>query len=204
MGRIPVNRTAVLLVSLLTGILTTQAASAQAITGEAAAAAASTMFPKGTWTLDLYASYSASFAKGESVTSGVAGASYYFAERHAVRAELVGHFLDNDGRDPDADDALAPGVNLGLRWHFLERDRFTLFIEGIAGMFYGGRNFPRRGTHFNFNQQFGLGATYRIDENVHLLGGARYMHISNARVHGEDENPSFDGLGGFVGVLFTF
>jgi predicted porin len=162
------------------------------------------MFPKGTWTVDLYASYNASVAKGESVSSGVAGVSYYFAERHAVRAEVVGHFLDNDGDSPDADDSWAPGANIGLRWHFHERDRLTLFIEGIAGLFYGQHNFPKGGTHFNFNEQFGLGATYRIDGNVHFLGGVRYMHISNARIRGADENPSYDGLGGYVGVLFNY
>jgi hypothetical protein len=30
------------------------------------------------------------------------------------------------------------------------------------------------------------------------------MHISNARIHGEDENPTFDGLGGYIGLLFTY
>ena len=202
MGRIPVTRTAVLLVSLAIGGVATDAAFAQAAAVDAASQV--TMFPKGTWTLDLYASYSASLAKGESVTTGAAGVSYYFAERHALRAEVVGHFLDNDGDSPDADDAWAPGLNIGLRWHFLERDRLTLFIEGIAGLFYGAHNFPQGGTHFNFNEQFGLGATYRIDDNVHFLGGVRYMHISNARIRGEDENPSFDGLGGFVGLLFSY
>jgi hypothetical protein len=202
MGRSPVTRTAVVLVLLVTGTLAGETASAEA--PAAAAKAGASMFPKGTWTLDLYANHFASLAKGESVTSGVAGVSHYFAERHAIRAEMVGYFLDNDGDSPDADDAFAPGLNVGLRWHFLERERLTFFIEGIAGLFYGAHNFPQRGTHFNFNEQFGVGATYRIEGNVHLTGGVRYMHISNARIRGEDENPSFDGLGGFFGILFSY
>jgi hypothetical protein len=162
------------------------------------------MFPKGTWTMEYYGGYIHSVSQDENVSSGVVAGGYYFGERHALRAEVVGSFLDNDGTTSDADDSVAGGLNLGLRFHFLEHEGLTLFFEGIAGMFYGARNFPEGGTHFNFNEQLGLGATIRLDEHAHFFGGARYMHISNARIHGEDENPSFDGVGGFIGMLFTY
>ena len=176
--------------------------------GEGDVAPAS-MFAKGTWTLDLYGTYVHSFHKKDNLASGVVGGSYYFAERHAVRFEAVGYFLNNQegesgGAAADSDDTAAGGANIGLRWHFHERGRYTFFVEGIAGLFYGLRNFPQGGTHFNFNEQVGLGATYRLDENCHLVGGLRYMHISNARIRGEDENPRFDGLGAFVGMAFTY
>jgi hypothetical protein len=162
------------------------------------------MFAEGTWTLELYGTYFHSFHKDDDLGTAVAGGGYYFDDRHAVRAEVTGFYLNNEGDGPDADDTFAPGGNLGLRYHFYERDRLTLFFEGLVGFFYGFRNFPQGGTHFNFNEQVGLGATYRVGDNAHLVGGFRYMHVSNARIRGEDENPTFDGMGAFFGVTFTY
>lgn len=173
-------------------------------------AAPPTMFPRGTWDLQLYGTYYESIRTfgDETIQSGVAALGYYFGDRHSFRVELLGYHLDNKAGPftaaGNADDALAAGVNIGLRYQFLEYERLTLFVEGYAGLFYGHRDFPEDGTHFNFNEQFGLGATFRLRDNLHLVGGARYMHISNAQIHGSDENPTFDGIGGYVGVLFTF
>jgi hypothetical protein len=165
---------------------------------------APTMFPKGMWTLEFDAAYYHALADDEDIYSGYAGVGYFFDRKHEVRAEFLGQYMYEEGDSPDADDAAAFGANLGLRYHFYEYERLSLFIEGIAGFFYANRNFPQGGTHFNFNEQLGLGATFRLYDNAHVIGGVRYMHISNARIRGEDENPGFDGLGGFVGMLFTF
>lgn len=171
---------------------------------------APSMFPKGTWDLQFYGTYLESIrdSNNGNVATAVAAAGYYFGERHSFRMEVVGYGLDNKASpftpEGAADDAIALGANIGLRYQFLEHQRLTLFVEGYAGFFYGHRDFPEEGTHFNFNQQFGLGATFRLGENVHLVGGARYMHISNAQIRGQDENPSFDGIGGYAGLLFTF
>lgn len=169
---------------------------------------APTMFPKGTWDLQFYGTYYQSVRAGdEKIQSGVASAGYYFGDRHSFRAELLGYNLDNQEgpfTSVRPDDAIAGGINIGLRYQFLEYERLALFVEGYAGVLYGHRDFPEQGTHFNFNEQLGLGATFRLRNNLHLVGGARYMHISNAQIHGVDENPTFDGVGGYVGVMFTF
>jgi hypothetical protein len=204
MGRNPLIRTSALLVLLLVGVIATQASNAQAAADDGAAAEA-TMFPKGTWTFEFYGNYFQSYQESDNLGSAVAAGGYYFGDRHAIRAEVVGYGLDNEeDPGPDCDDTFATGVNVGLRYHFYERDRTTLFVEGLAGLFYGLRNFPAGGTHFNFNEQLGVGATYRLQDNCHVMGGVRYMHISNAQIRGQDENPSFNGLGGFVGVLFRY
>lgn len=165
---------------------------------------APSMFAKGTWTTQFHGAYFHSVVDDEDIYNAVASAGYYFDHKHVFRVELLGYRLDQEGTGDDADDATGMGVNLGLRYHFLERERLSLFFEGIAGLFYGHRNFPEGGTHFNFNEQLGLGATLRMRDNLHLIGGVRFIHISNARIRGEDENPSFNGLGGFVGVMFTY
>jgi hypothetical protein len=163
-----------------------------------------TMFPKGTWTSQFHAAYFHSIVDDEDVDAAVASVGYYFDDRHVFRVEAVGYYFDEEGPNPDAEDSLGSGLNVGLRYHFLEYKRVSLFIDGIAGLFYANRNFPEGGTHFNFNEQLGLGVTFRLGENTHLISGARFMHISNARIHGEDENPSYDALGGYIGVMFTF
>jgi hypothetical protein len=175
------------------------------------AAQSTSMFPKGTWTLDLTGAYYSSVeASDETIGAGAIAVEYYFGERHAVRLEALGYALNNDG--PPEDDAGAGGLNLGLRYHYLERGPMTLFVEGAVGFLYADQSFPVRtsgdhagyGTNFNFDTIVGLGGTYRLDEHTHLIAGARFMHISNAQIHGVDNNPSFNGVGGYLGVLFTF
>jgi hypothetical protein len=204
MGRLLTFHNAVRAIVVLASAWTTAGTAAAQATRAADDVPGASMFPKGTWTMEFYGNHVHSVTHNESVSTAVAAGGYYFGERHVLRAEVVGSFLNNDGTTADADDSAAGGVNIGLRYHFFEREGLTLFFEGIAGVFYGRHNFPEGGTHFNFNEQVGLGATVRLDEHAHLIGGARYLHISNARIRGEDENPSFDGVGGFLGVLFTY
>ncbi|CAA9419950.1 MAG: hypothetical protein AVDCRST_MAG64-2815 [uncultured Phycisphaerae bacterium] len=174
--------------------------------GDATARPAS-MFPKGTWDLALHGAYHQTEREGdETIATATLSAGYYFGDRFSVRGELVGYALDNQpGPSPaDADDAVGLGVNAGLRYQFIEYQRLTLFAEVYTGVLYSHRDFPEDGTHLNFTLQGGLGATFRLADDVHLFGGVRHLHISNARLRGEDENPSFDGPGAYVGLLFRF
>jgi hypothetical protein len=151
---------------------------------------ARSMFPKGTWTSQFYGAYYESVVEDEAIGSLVASGGYYFDDRHVFRVELVAHRLDDDEPGPDADTATATGGNLALRYHFLEHQRLSLFFEGLAGFFYGTRNFPAGGTHFNFNQQLGLGLTWRLRDNLHLIGGARYITSPTPRSAAKTKIPA--------------
>ena len=171
------------------------------------AARPGSMFPKGTWDLAFHGTYHETERKGaETIATATVSGGYYFAERLSVRGELVGYDLDNKAGPSleDPDDAIGIGANLGLRYQFIEYRRLTLFAEIYTGVLYSDRDFPEDGSHLNFNLQGGVGATFRLGDDVHLVGGVRHLHISNARLRGEDENPSFDGPGAYVGVLFRF
>ena len=50
----------------------------------------------------------------------------------------------------------------------------------------------------------GPGLTYRLDDNTYLMGGARYFHVSNGNQFGRINNPSYDGVQYYVGVMFAF
>jgi hypothetical protein len=45
---------------------------------------------------------------------------------------------------------------------------------------------------------------YRLADDTYLLGGARYFHLSNAKAHGSEKNPSYDGVEYYVGLMFAF
>ena len=48
--------------------------------------------------------------------------------------------------------------------------------------------------------------TYRLDETwgARLLGGLTWAHISNARIHDDDNNPGRDSLMLYLGIVFPF
>ncbi len=170
--------------------------------------AAAEAFLKGSWTLDAFAFTTADVIGDPHATlyGGGVGGSYYVVDHFALRAELFGL-----GAHQSTDDAAGFGFSLLARWHFFHQDRLTLFLEGGAGLIQTDVSVPdgdpaaqEDGTHFNFTPQASLGATWRLEENLHLIGAARYIHVSNADKSGEDENPSLETLGGYVGLLWTF
>lgn len=159
------------------------------------------LFDKGTWSLELHASHYDNFDNGGvGLLYGTAGVGYYFADRTALVLQLAGYDLAQDGQDGGAGgsfDAL-------LRGHVLVRDPFSLYLDGGAGVFLADRRFPAGGTNTSFTLQAGLGVTYRLSDAMHLMGGARWFHISNARRRGRDRNPHTDGTSVYLGVMFTW
>lgn len=167
-----------------------------------ARAAAEPAFREGTWTVQAYAAYFDDVSpSNEKVGSASAGVGYFISDDWSLSLEGVAYKLDAKF---GFDDAAAGGVSVDLRYFFWHQDRLSLFAEVGGGMLYADEKFPPGGTQFNFTGQAGVGAAYRLDDSVYLLAGARYFHLSNANIHGLDENPSIDSIGGYVGVMFTF
>jgi hypothetical protein len=172
------------------------------VLAEETTTAPSTMFPKDLWTMQITGGYTTSVeADEQGVAPLTLNAAYYFDTRHAVQMELVGYGFEDDGR---GENPIGIGLNVGLRYHFLEQGRFTMFIEGIVGILQADHEFPEGGTNFNFTEQLGLGATWRLNEDIHFIIAGRFLHISNAAIKGVDENPGYNGMGGYAGVLFKF
>ena len=94
------------------------------------------------------------------------------------------------------------GVASCARWHFLERESWTLFGEVGIGLAWFGSPLPAGGTRLNFSPQAGLGATFRIDDRLRLHVACGWYHLSNART--SNSNPGFDGLAVQVGVGIGF
>ncbi len=164
-------------------------------------------FDEGSFVLQATGSYLAGSAvfdtKFASGVTGAFGVGYYFRDNFGFYAEGLGIGLTHI--DPETD-AAGGGLNLMLRYHFLEfaDGNATLFIEAGGGIARLDQEWPDNGTHNNFIGRAGLGATYCIsrDRDVHLVGGLRYFHLSNGYRHGEDENPNYDAGEVWAGVLW--
>lgn len=107
--------------------------------------------------------------------------------------------------DQTNDDAIAGAFNLMFRWHFIHRERWSVFAEAGAGLMIASDDVPEMGSEFNFMPRAGLGATWQFSESrARLIFGARWQHISNGRLFGNNENPGSDALMGFAGVMIPF
>ena len=162
----------------------------------------STPFAKGTSNFSLYGSYVSPIRYSDdhlylaSLTYG-----YYFWNNNSVNLELQGGWIDQPGND---DDAIQGAIGVLMRWHFLVHDKWSLFIDGGGGVSYADHMVPIFGTNFNFIGKIGGGASWEIDDRTYLLGGMRYYHFSNGQIHGRDDNPSYDGLQFWTGVMWTW
>lgn len=101
--------------------------------------------------------------------------------------------------------------SVGLSWSFLLRVHFpldeqkdtTFFLDGGVGVLGSVNRVPEDGTYINFIPKLGVGISHRLDDSAsRLVGGVRWHHISNARINGEDRNPSRDGVMVYLGYTF--
>jgi len=157
-------------------------------------------FREGTWAWEVGGSYIHPIRFSESkFYHAHFAANYYFGDDVSAGGMIEGYYADQVFEDTGI-----VGAGLQLRWHFLEAEKFSLFVDGGIGFTIADDEVPEGGTHFNYTPRGGVGASFELDEGVHLLGAVRFWHISNGNLHGRDENPSQDGIQYYVGVMFTF
>jgi hypothetical protein len=131
--------------------------------------------------------------------NATASVSYYIGDDVSVGALVEGYYADQVFEDTGI-----VGAGVQLRWHFLEAERYSLFVDGGIGFTIADEEVPEGGTHFNYTPRVGVGATFELRDGVHLVGATRFWHISNGNLHGRDENPSQDGVQYYMGVMFRF
>lgn len=134
-------------------------------------------------------------AKGE-MASGHLGVGYQVLDDLGLHLDAFGAYV-RSGID---DDGAAIGADLTIRWHVLRLPdrRGTLFLDAAAGLQQASTHYSGS-RHFNFRLHPGIGLT--LDSGpIHLLGGARYLHISDAAVAGGGGG-GFDGVFVYLGVL---
>ncbi len=158
-------------------------------------------FDQGSWVYHGYASAAFGDHAGEIYTAH-AGLGYYFRDNLSVNGELLGGgIVIEDGPD---DDASAVGINILFRWHFMEGEDWTVYLDGGAGLLQTSETFPASGTHFNFTPQGGIGGTLKLHGRSHLIGGVRWYHLSNNDKNGGVRNPGYDSALLYAGLIVPF
>lgn len=128
------------------------------------------------------------------------GLSTFVAQGVQVGGELGLFYFNLKGGD-------ATGINpmLLIRWHFVETENWTVFLDGGIGVILSTDDVPEGGTSFNLAPRLGVGFTRRLtDASLRLEGGVRWHHVSNARITGDSNNPSRDLPMFHLGVVFPF
>lgn len=149
------------------------------------------------WTLSLEGFGTADLTNRDVKMAGpLVGLYYDLNKSFAVGLELGGMHVWQD------DDTNTVVGNLFLKNYLFEANDTRFFIDFGGGIFRAGERVPEQGTHFNTTIQVGFGFEHPFNEDVSLIGGLRYYHLSNARRRGPDRNPSLNGPGIYVGLLF--
>jgi hypothetical protein len=160
--------------------------------------AAEPTFPAGEWSLTTVAAYGKAIdEQHQDIPSLSVGLHYNVIDNLSLGVVAGGLYVDQ----PDSD-AGAVSLSAALRHHIVDWGGTTLFLDVSSGPMQASNEVPIGGTHFNFITRAGVGMTHRVDERIELIVGLHWFHISNARLHGEDENPGNDGIEAYVGLLW--
>lgn len=155
-------------------------------------------FNQGTLTLQSTAGYAHGMERrNEDLPSASIGVNYFVLNDLSLGLELSGLWAIQDRTD-----AAMGGLSVTLHHHLLRFDRYTIFGDVSFGPVESNEQVPADGTQFNFITRTGLGATARINNDVHLIFCIRYFHLSNARIEGIERNPSINGIEGYIGVMW--
>ena len=150
------------------------------------------------WTArSFYLSGTVGSSRGPIITAH-AGAGYEFREDITVNVELLSGAVNND----DSKKAGAVfGLDLLLRWHLLKGDGWTVYLDGGAGFQLATTDYPSD-SFWNFRLMIGPGATWQVTEQIQLMGGVRYLHISNA--YTTNINEGLDAAQLYFGLMVPF
>ena len=131
----------------------------------------------------------------ESLFGGTVGLGYALAERWQINAELSFLRVSQD----TSYDVLLSAVSGIVRWRAYQDGPVSIFLEIGPGVSYASDEVPAGGTRFNLVLQAGGGMTYRLVPRVNLVGGLRWLHLSNNGLNGRDKNPDIQALGMYLG-----
>ena len=155
------------------------------------------LFAEGDWSGYAYGSTVFLDDDHGSISTAHVGGGYHFDDAVSINLELLGGAVDSTTDD----DGGVGGVDALFRWHFLREDDWSLYTDGGAGVQQATTDFPSD-SHHNFRLLAGVGATWRLAPRWHLMGGARYLHVSNAST--SEGNDGGDWAQVYAGLMLEF
>jgi len=155
------------------------------------------------WHLDLtvHSAFEVANYNGnhEEMFGEFAGFTYGIREGLAIRVAAPLYYVWQRGTDGSLF-----GVTGGLRGRLVKKPRWSAFWEFELGVSEADTYVPPRGTRFNYLAIGGGGVTVQIRPGIHLLGGLRFVHLSNNSLAGRSRNPDIEALGPTIGMLYGF
>ncbi|MEE2681264.1 MAG: acyloxyacyl hydrolase [Planctomycetota bacterium] len=94
------------------------------------------------------------------------------------------------------------GGALLLRWHVYRAATWSIYLDGGCGLVYFAEEVPSGASRLDFSPQVGGGVTCAIADNLRLMAGLRWYHLSNAQTN--STNPGVDMLQAYVGLTIGF
>jgi len=141
-------------------------------------------------------------ARHDGLYGGGLGFDAFLDDHISLGFEVAGYEARQDEQIPDR---TATSAAVFGRYWIEPRSAPAFYVEVGSGGIVLKERFPtRRGTRFNFITQVGTGMRVELSDDLGLLLGVRYAHVSNADLKGDERNPGFDGLGGMVGIALRF
>lgn len=156
-------------------------------------------FSKGAQKWQTYASAaSGDHGKGEMYALHF-GYGYFLRDYLSVNIDVLGAYI-RSGID---DNGVAAGLDVIFRRHIFYGDDglWSVYLDLGGGFQQQSTNFSGS-RHFNFRVMGGGGGTLRVADKLRMIGGLRYLHISDAGIEGG--GGGFDGFMFYTGAVFPF
>ena len=96
-------------------------------------------------------------------------------------------------------DVFLPAMSVMFRWSAFRVGETAVFLESGSGVSYASNEVPNDGTRFNLIFQGGAGLARPLSSRIDLVGGLRWLHVSNNGLDGRHHNPDIQAMGLFIG-----
>lgn len=129
-------------------------------------------------------------------------ASYFLVDDFSIDVQGSFFYVDQD-----FDEAAAGSLALLFRQHWRVGETYnTFFIDAGLGFLVATERVPAGdGAQYGFTPQIGAGMTIPVGpNNARLVLGAKWHHVSTARLNGSEKNQGRDALLLHVGMTFPF
>lgn len=125
------------------------------------------------------------------------GVSWFVVDHLSIDVQADVDYFSQDGPE-----AWGGDVELLLRWHFLARETWSVYIDGGCGLMWTDADVPPDSARFNFTPQAGGGFTLEVGPDVRLMAGARWFHVSSANTG--SPNPGLNNVFLYAGLSVGF
>jgi hypothetical protein len=127
------------------------------------------------------------------------GYGHFLRDHLSVNIDIMGAYI-RSGID---DNGVAAGLDVIFRRHFswVNDDLWSAYLDIGGGLQQQSTRFAGN-RYFNFRVMGGGGVTLRVTDQVRMMGGIRYLHISDAGIEGG--GGGFDGFMFYTGAMFPF